>query len=108
MDQEFIEYLVSQRGKLLELRRLDLAGCAITDASVRQLSVFRRLQDLDLSRTPITWEALHIVQWLPELENVRVEHTGLKWLTRRKLAVQLRHNRKAAAALRAIHPTTVR
>ena len=66
--EEFIEYLVSQRDKLLELRRLDLAGCAITDASVRQLSVFRRLQDLNLSRTPITWEALHIVQWLPELE----------------------------------------
>src|SRR4051812_24598148 len=42
--EEFVEYLVSQRVKLLELRRLDLAGCAINDATVRQLSVFRRLQ----------------------------------------------------------------
>ena len=106
--EEFIEYLVSQRDKLLELRQLDLAGCAISDASVRQLSVFRRLQDLNLNRTPITWEALHIVQWLPELEEVHVEETGLSWLTRRKLAAQLRHKRKAAATLRAIHPTTVR
>jgi hypothetical protein len=106
--EEFIEYLVSQHEKLLELRRLDLAGCAITDTSVRQLSVFRRLQDLNLNRTPITWEALHIVQWLPELEDVHVDGTGLSWLTRRKLAAQLRHKRKAAASLRAVHPTTVR
>jgi len=106
--EEFIEYLVSQHDKLLELRRLDLAGCAITDAAVRQLSVFRRLQDLNLSRTPITWEALHILQWLPELEEVHVDATGLNWLTRRKLAAQLRQKRKAAATMRAIHPTTVR
>jgi hypothetical protein len=106
--EEFIEYLTSRRDTLLELRKLDLAGCGITDASVRQLSVFRRLQDLNLNRTPITWEALHIVQWLPELEEVHVEGTGFSWLTRRKLATQLRHKRKAAATLRAIHPTTIR
>src|SRR3954468_20682084 len=52
--EEFIEYLASRRDSLLELRSLDLAGCAITDASVRQLSVFRRLQDLNLNQTPIT------------------------------------------------------
>jgi hypothetical protein len=105
---EFIEYLVSQRDKLLELRRIDLAGCAVSDAAVRQLSVFRRLQELNLNRTPITWEALHIAGWLPELEEVHVEGTGLGWLTRRKLASQLRQKRKAAATLRAIHPTSVR
>jgi len=106
--EEFIEYLVSQHDKLLELRKLDLAGCAITDAAVRQLSVFRRLQDLNLNQTPITWEALHIVQWLPELEEVHVDKTGLSWLTRHKLASQLRHKRKAAASMRAVHPLAVR
>src|SRR4051812_29013932 len=106
--EDFIEYLVAQRDKLLELRRLDLNGCAISDASVRQLSVFRRLQELNLSRTPITWEALHIVQWLPELEEANVENTGLGWLTRRKLASQLRQKRKAAATLHATHPIAVR
>ena len=105
---EFVEYLVSEHDKLLELRCLDLAGCGISDASVRQLSVFRRLKDLNLNRTPITWEALHIVQWLPELETVHVEGTGLSWFTRHKLATQLRHNQKSAAALRAVHPTMVR
>jgi len=105
---EVIEYLVSNRDRLLELRRLDLAGSVVSDAAVRQLSVFRRLAELDLSRTPITWEALHIVDWLPELDTVGVDGTGLKWLTRRKLAAQLRHKRKTAAAMRAIHPTSVR
>jgi hypothetical protein len=106
--EEFIEYLVSRRESLLELRKLDLAGCAITDASVRQLSVFRRLQELNLNQTPITWESLHIVQWLPELEDVHVDRTSLNWFTRRKLASQLRRKRKAAETLRAVHPTAVR
>jgi hypothetical protein len=105
---EILNYLVSQREKLLELRRLDLAGSVVSDDAVRQLSVFRRLSELNLNRTPITWLSLHIVEWLPELEEVHVEGTGLKWLTRRKLAAQLRRKRKAAAAMRAIHPTTVR
>jgi hypothetical protein len=106
--EELIEFLVSRHDTLLELRKLDLAGCAISDAAVRQLSVFRRLQELNLSQTPITWEALHIVQWLPELEEVHVEKTGLNWFTRRKLASQLRQKRKAAASLRAVHPVAVR
>jgi len=105
---EVLDYIVSQREKLLELRRLDLAGSVVSDDAVRQLSVFRRLSELNLNRTPITWLSLHIVEWLPELEEVHVEGTGLKWLTRRKLAAQLRRKRKAAAAMRAIHPTTVR
>ena len=105
---EVLDFLVRNRDNLLELRRLDLAGSNVSDAAVRQLSVFRRLAELDLSRTPITWQSLHIVQWLPELDTVRVDGTGLKWLTRRKLAAQLRHKRKTAAAMRAIHPTTVR
>jgi hypothetical protein len=105
---EVLEYIVSQRDKLLELRKLDLAGSAVSDATVRQLSVFRRLAELNLNRTPITWQALHIVDWLPELETVHVEGTSLKWLTKQKLTAQLRRKRKAAATLRAIHPTTVR
>jgi hypothetical protein len=105
---EVIEYMVSHHPQLLELRRLDLAGSVVSDAAVRQLSVFRRLAELDLSRTPITWEALHIVGWLPELETVRVDGTGLNWLTRRRLAAQLRRNRQAAATIRAVHPTAVR
>jgi hypothetical protein len=105
---EVIEYIVSHHPQLLELRRVDLAGSVVSDAAVRQLSVFRRLSELDLSRTPITWEALHVVGWLPELETVRVDGTGLSWLTRRRLAAQLRRNRQSAATIRAVHPTAVR
>ena len=105
---EFIEFLVSHRDQLLELKRLDLAGCKVTDEFVRQLSVFRRLQELDLSRTAITWQSLHLVEWLPELHVLQVEGTGLNWFSRRKLASQLKQKRQAAQTMRAIHPTTVR
>lgn len=105
---EVLEYMISQRDKLLELRKLDLAGSVVSDDAIRQLSVFRRLAELNLNRTPITWQSLHIVEWLPELETVEVEGTGLKWLTRRRLAAQLRRKRKAAATARAVHPTMIR
>ena len=105
---EVIAYMVERHPQLMAVQRLDLAGSVVSDAAVRQLSVFRRLAELDLSRTPITWEALHLVQWLPELETVRVDGTGLRWLSRRRLAAQLRKNRQAAATIRAVHPTTVR
>lgn len=105
---EFVEYLVGRHEQLLSLERLDLAGCAISDVSVRQLSVFRRLQELNLDRTPITWESTHIVEWLPELHVLHVEGTNLNWFTRRKLAKQLRQKEKTAQALRAVHPLTVR
>jgi len=105
---DVIAYMVEHHPQLMELRRLDLAGSVVSDAAVRQLSVFRRLAELDLSRTSITWAALHIAQWLPELETVRIEGTGIGLFARRRLAAQLRHNRRSAAAIRAIHPTTVR
>jgi hypothetical protein len=105
---EVLDYMVSQHGRLLELRRLDLAGSVVSNASVLQLSVFRRLAELDLSRTPITWQALHVVHWLPELEIVNIEGTSVKWLTRQRLAAQLRRNRKTAAAARTVHPINVR
>ncbi len=106
--EEFIEYLVSRHESLIELRQLDLAGCAITDNSVRQLVVFRRLQKLNFNNTPITADILSIVPWLPELEEVSSERTSLGWFARRRLASQLKKKRKAAATLRAVHPTSVR
>ncbi len=104
---EFVEYLVSEHEKLLGFRSLDLAAAAYPTL-LSGSSAFFDAQGVNLNRTPITWEALHIVQWLPELETVHVEGTGLSWLTRHKLAAQLRHNQKSAAALRAVHPTMVR
>jgi hypothetical protein len=105
---EVLDYMVSQHQRLLELRRLDLAGCVVSDAYVRQLSVFRRLAELDLSRTNVSWQGLQVVQLLPELETVGIEGTELNWLARRRLANQLRQNRKAAATSRTVHPVNLR
>jgi len=101
---DVILYMIRQHQRLLGLRSLDLTGSVVSDASVRQLSVFRRLAELDLSRTPITWESLHIVEWLPELDVLNVEGTGIGWLARRKLARRLRQKNKSAASLRKLHP----
>jgi hypothetical protein len=101
---DVILYMIRQHQRLLGLRRLDLTGCVVSDASVRQLSVFRRLAQLDLSYTPITWEALHIVEWLPELDDLRVEGTGVGWLTRRRLGRRLRRKQKTAAGARKLRP----
>ena len=92
----------------MELEWLDLAGTNLTDGAVRQLGVLRSLRSIDLSRTPITWQALHIVEWLPELEKLHIEGTGINWFTRRKLAAKLKQKRKQAATLRALHPASVR
>jgi hypothetical protein len=105
---EIVEYIVGQHRQLLELRRLDLAGCAVSDACIRRLTVFRRLAELDLSRTPVTWDGLQIVRELPELVAVAAEGTSLNWLGRMRLAAQLRRNRKAAATARTVHPINVR
>lgn len=104
---DVILYMIRQHPNLMALRWLDLTGCVVSDSSVRQLSVFRRLAKLDLSRTPITWESLHIVEWLPELTELNVEGTGIGWLTRRKLARRLRQKQKAAAGLHRIHPANL-
>jgi hypothetical protein len=105
---EAILYMIHEHPRLLELRRLDLSNSVVSDESVRQLSVFRRLSKLDLTGTPVTWEALYVVDWLPELDDVRVEGTRVNWLTRQRLAYKLRRKRKAAAALRMLHPSRVR
>ncbi len=105
---EAILYMIHEREHLLELRRLDLAGSRVSDESVRQLAVFRRLTQLDLSRTPITWEVMFIVDWLPELTDVRVDGTNLNRWTRLRLSSKLRRKQKAAAALRMTHPARLR
>ncbi|MFO0788281.1 MAG: J domain-containing protein [Pirellulales bacterium] len=105
---EFIELLLRKHDQLLSLERLDIEGCTVSDSSVHHLNVFRRLRELNLNRTPITWQALHIVQWLPELHAVNVDGTKLNWFTRWRLASQLKKKRQAAESSRAVHPLTVR
>jgi hypothetical protein len=104
---EVLNYLVSQQERLLELRRLDLAGSKISDNALRRLNFFRRLAELDVSRTPVTWQGLQVVAQLPELESVRAEGTQLGWLGRWRLNRVLSRNRKSAATARTVHPTRI-
>jgi hypothetical protein len=102
-----MNYLVNQHERLLELRRLDLAGSKLSDNSIRQISVFRRLAELDVSDTPITWQGLQVVAQLPELETVRADGAHLGWLGRWRLNRVLKRNRKSAATARTVHPTKI-
>jgi hypothetical protein len=104
---EVMSFLVNQQERLLELRRLDLAGSKISDNSIRQLSVFRRLAELDVSHTPITWHGLQVAAQLPELETVRADGAHLGWLGRWRLNRVLNRNRKSAATARTVHPTKI-
>lgn len=105
---EVLRYMVGQHDHLLELRRLELPSSNISDGSVLQLSVFRRLAHLDLSNTAVTWKGLELIHWLPELESVNLDATQIKWWTRRKIKARIRKKRKLAAATKAIHPTQLR
>jgi hypothetical protein len=104
---ELLRYLVSQQERLLELRRLDLAGSTVSDSALRQIGVFRRLGELDVSRTPVTWHGLQVVAQLPELETVRADGTRLGWLGRWRLNRALSRNRNSAATARTVHPTKI-
>jgi hypothetical protein len=105
---EFLRYLVSQHDRLLELWWLDLTGCVVSDAEVLKLVTFRRLTELNLNRTPVTANVLHVVEWLPSLDTLHLEATGVGWLPRKRLELKLRKRRKVNAAVRAVHPTNLR
>jgi hypothetical protein len=105
---EVLTYIIEEHLRLLELRRLEFPGCAVSDACLRRLSVFRRLAELDVSGTPVTWQGLQVVRSLPELVAVGAEGTRMSWWDRMRLAAQLRRNRKAGATARTVHPINVR
>jgi len=104
---EFLRYLVGQHDRLLSLWWLDLTGSVVSDAEVLKLVTFRRLTELNLNRTPVTASVLHIVEWLPELDTLNLEATGVGWLPRKRLEMKLRKRRKVNAARRAVHPTNL-
>lgn len=105
---ELLHYMVGQYDRMLELRRLELPSCKVSDGSVLQLSVFRRLAQLDLSNTPVTWKGLEVIHWLPDLESIEVDATAINWWSRRKLKAEIRKKRKLAATAKATHPTRLR
>jgi len=93
--EEMISYMVEKQNALKQLTRLELPGCQVSDQAVLELEVFQQLQHLDLSRTPITKEALWIVDTVLGLESINIESTQIGWWTRRKVRSVMRKRQAA-------------
>lgn len=105
---EVLRYIVGQHDHMLELRRLEIPSAVVSDGTVLQLSVFRRLALLDLTNTPVTAKGLEVVHWLPELETIEIEATQTSWWTRRKIKRLVHRKRKRAITAKTVHPTQLR
>ena len=104
---EFLHYLVSQHDRMLQLWWLDLTGSVVSDEEVLRLVTFRRLTELNLNRTPVSAAVLHLVEWLPELDTLHLEATGVSWLARKRVEMKLHKRKKVNEARRAVHPTNL-
>jgi hypothetical protein len=104
---DFLDTIVRERALLAGLKRLELARCAISDALALQLRVFSGLTQLDLSGTPISEQALAVVDWLRHLEHFNIENTSIGWWQRQKLKRRLAR-RRAARPAAALHPANIR
>jgi hypothetical protein len=70
-----LELLVREQPVLQTLQSIDLVDTRISDFGALMLRVFQELRRVDLSRTPVTSEALHLADWLPELRWLGVRGT---------------------------------
>ncbi|HEY4234528.1 MAG TPA: hypothetical protein VGM76_13930 [Lacipirellulaceae bacterium] len=92
---ELVETLVREQASLAGLKRLELPGCAVTDAVAWQLRPLKGVTELDLSRTAISWRALSLVDFLPALVTFNVEGTSVGLWPRLRLRRALRKRRRA-------------
>ena len=92
---EMIDYMVAHRDALKGLTRLELPDCQVCDESVLKLEPFQQLTHLDLSKTPITKDALWIVDTILGLESLELDGTRVGWWTRRKVRAVMRQRQDA-------------
>jgi len=90
-----IDAMVEHYASLRELHTLELPGCRLADDDVLHLSVFQQLRKLDLSRTPITKQALAVVDAIESLRELKLDDTNIGWWAKRGVASQL--SRRVAA-----------
>jgi hypothetical protein len=64
---------------LLGLQTLELPGCQLSDAEVIHLKPLGQLRHLNLRNTPVTNDALILVDWLPVLDTLETEGTNIGW-----------------------------
>ena len=92
---ELIRLLVDQQAILSELTRLELPGCQVSDEAILLLEPFEQLRHLDLTNTPVTSEALWIVDTILGLDSIELKGTRVGWWMRRKVAKVMRKRRAA-------------
>ena len=95
-----IEALVKNPAIMVGMTRLELPGCNVSDASVLDLGKIKNLQQLDLSRTPVTKKCLELIDRLPELREMRLEKTRIGWWHHRKARLALKDRAFPAVRLR--------
>ena len=93
-----IATMLEHQAVLGEMTRLELPGCEVSDESVLKLEPFSQLKHLDLSGTPITEEALWIVDTILGLESLNIENTKIGWWMKRKVrgVMKKRHDSQPA------------
>jgi hypothetical protein len=79
-----LELLVREQPVLQQLQQLDLTESKISNLGVLMLRVFQELRRLDLTGTPVNNGALHIAEWLPELEWLGIGKTQITLLGKMK------------------------
>jgi len=94
-----IAMMLDEKQALRELAAIELPGCQVSDQAVLRLAEFELLKRLDLSRTPISNDALPVVEAIPTLLTVTVDDTSVGWLARRRLNALLRKRAAATAGL---------
>jgi hypothetical protein len=95
-----IEALVQDPSILIGMARIEIPGCIVSDASVLKLGKIKNLQQIDLSRTPVTKACLVLIDQLPELRELRLEKTKVGWWQRRKANAALKERALPAVRLR--------
>jgi len=98
-----IGYMAQYPKVLGQLTCLELPGCQVSDDAVLQLEAFQQLEHLDISRTPITKQALWIVDTILGLESIDIAGTSIGWWTRRKVRSVMRRRQDSKPA-KPFHP----
>ncbi len=95
---KFIGHLIAEHAMLSGLKSIELPGCTVSDEAVYRLAVFEQLTNLDLSRTPVSGNAMAVVDELPLLRTVELEGSKVGWWAKRKVANELRRRAEAGPA----------
>jgi hypothetical protein len=67
---------------------------------VIKLGKIKNLQQIDLSRTPVTKQCLALIELLPDLRELRLEKSNVGWWQQKKAKAALKQREQPAVRLR--------